>query len=147
MRRFRTFTAAGFSMLELIIAVFIVGILASVALPNWGRAVERSKVKDVQSTLSAAFEAERMHRLDDDAYGTLNELFINGYLSDPDAGNANADWNFASSNISATTFTITATRTGGGFNGNTVVVDQNYTSQLVAGYGNRIYNGNHTLRD
>ncbi|MBI3323519.1 MAG: prepilin-type N-terminal cleavage/methylation domain-containing protein [Candidatus Omnitrophica bacterium] len=139
---------AGFSLLELLITVLIVGILAALALPNFGKAVEKAKVKDVQSTLAAIAAAERVYRLDQGGFGTLANLTANNYASDPDAGNANTDWNFAVAGAGAA-FAATATRTGGAYNTNTVQVDQDYTGASVpaAPYNGRIYDGNHPLRD
>jgi len=54
--------SAGFTLVELLIAVAIVGILASVAIPGYQRYVERSLRADAQAGLNiAAGELERCY--------------------------------------------------------------------------------------
>ena len=138
--------AQGFSLLELLITVMIVGILATVALPNFTKSVEKAKVKDGQSTVAAIASAERIYRLDQGSFGTLGNLTANNYVSDPDAGNLNTDWNFGVA-AAANTFTATATRTGGGYNNQTVAATETFTGSPNALYGNKVYSGTHALRD
>ncbi|MDL0434068.1 type IV pilin protein, partial [Marinobacter sp. TBZ242] len=53
---------AGFTLLELIIAVAIIGILASIAVPSYQGYVERARVSDGQAGLmQAASEMERCY--------------------------------------------------------------------------------------
>lgn len=149
-RRLPGSSPGGFSLLELLITVLIVGILSALALPNFGKAVEKAKVKDAQTALASIAAAERVYRLDQGNYGTLADLTANRYVADPDAGNANADWNFVAAAAGAA-FAATATRTGGAYNANTIQVDQNFTGSPQ--YGGRIYDGGpppstpHPLRD
>ena len=131
-------------MMELLITVIIVAILAAVALPNFGKAIEKAKVKDAETALASIASAERVYRLDQSDFGNLADLTANNYVSDPDGGNQNVDWNFAVTGAGAA-FTATATRTGGGYNGNTIEVDEAYTGGAV--YGGKTYDGNHPLRD
>ncbi|MBI3322819.1 MAG: prepilin-type N-terminal cleavage/methylation domain-containing protein [Candidatus Omnitrophica bacterium] len=139
---------AGFTMLELLITVVIIGILAAIAAPNFTRAVEKAKVKDVQGILATIASAEKVYRLDHSTYTGMATLAANQYLADPDAGNQNTDWNFGIV-AAANTFTATATRTGGGSNGNTVIVNESFTGEDIAGapYSGNTYAGNHPLRD
>lgn len=130
----------GLTLLELVIGVIVLSILAAIAVPNFSRALERAKVQDAQETLVSLYEAQRLYRLDNDTYGELlNDLVNNGYATDPDPGNANPDWNFASSDIEADTFVVTATRTGGPNSGATLEVDENFKDQT--------FGGSHPLRD
>ena len=135
MRRF-----SGFTLMELLIVIVIVGILASVALPSFGKTIERTRVKDAQATLASVYSAERVYRLDQGGYGTLNDLIANRYVTNPNAGNA--DWTFTISDVSGSTsntFTATANRSTGGYSTNTVWVNQNFNGSC--------YNGNHPFRD
>ena len=132
----------GVTLVELILVVAIISILVSAALPSFIRASERARVRDVQATLTAIANAEKVYNLDEGRFGTDLDLYVNGhYLSDPDpaAGTTNVDWDFLIDDVTANTFTATAMRTGGGYNGNTVVVNQ--------GFDGTHYLGNHPLRD
>ncbi len=136
---------SGFTLLELIIGLVIVTILASLAIPSFSKAIEKTKVKDAQTTLSAIYSAEKIYRLDQGTYGplypTLNPpdgLVANRYISDPDPSNNNTNWDFGVVSA-ADTFTATATRTGGRYNNLTVTLDQNFNGSD--------YGGTHDLAD
>ena len=128
---------AGFTLLELLVVITIIGILAAVAVPGLGKTIERTRVRDAQAILASVYSAEQVYRLDQGSYGTLADLVSNRYVTDPSTGNA--DWGFASSSVAASTFTVTATRTGGGYNGNTVTVDESFNGTQ--------YGGTHPFRD
>ena len=133
----------GFTLLELMIGIIIVAILAGVAMPSFSKAIEKTKVKDAETVLSAISSAEKIYRLDDQnqQYGTLTTLIASNYIAAPDPGNNNADWDFDATSGAA--FTATATRTGGGgYDGKKIVIDQNFNGTNYNGAGS-----NHPLRD
>jgi type IV pilus assembly protein PilE len=138
--------------MELLVTVVIVGILAAVAIPNFSRSIERARVRDAQTALSAIVSTERIYRLDQGTFGTMADMTADNYIADPDAGNGNAEWDFAIAvGGNGATFTATATRTGGGaaFDNRTVVVNQAFTGDAIAGapYNGNIFGGNHPLHD
>lgn len=49
----------GFSLVELMVVVAIIGILATIAVPNFNRFTAKSKQAEVKSNLSALYGAER----------------------------------------------------------------------------------------
>lgn len=114
--------------------IVIISILASLALPNFSKASEKAHVRDAQTVLSTISSAEKIYTLDEGRFGTDTDLFVNNhYLTPPDAGNSNPDWNFTVTSPTATTFLATATRTGGGYDGNTLMVDQTFDGTTYAG--------------
>ncbi len=50
-------TKRGFTLIELLVVVLIVGILAAVAVPQYQRAVNKSRMTEVRSTLSSLRKA------------------------------------------------------------------------------------------
>lgn len=137
---------SGFTLLELMIGLVIVAILATLAIPNFSKAIEKTKVKEAQAVLSALYSAEKVYRLDQGSYGTLAQLVSGRYISDPDPSNNNADWNFAAVATGGgppfNSFSAVATRTGGGYDGQTIAVDQTFSGTNYAPSPNP-----HSLRD
>lgn len=143
----------GFTLLELLIGLVITAILASIAVPRFSNAIEKTKVKDAQSTLAAIYSSEKIYRLDQSSYGTLAQLVANNYISNPNAGNTT--WAFDAAGGTegiGTTFVAGAVRREGGYKGilkGLIAVDQDFSGQPIADspYNGRTYAGNHELRD
>lgn len=140
MKMRRAALRSGMTLIELLIGLVIVSILVSMALPSFAKTIERARVKDVQAVLSSIASAERIYRIDQGGFGTLANLVSNTYVSDPDPSNRNAEWNFASSDVTPGSFTLTASRTGGGqYDTKTVTVNQAFDGST--------YGGSHPLKD
>jgi prepilin-type N-terminal cleavage/methylation domain-containing protein len=60
----------GFTLIELLVVVLIIGILATIALPQYQKAVLKSKVSAVFPLLKAAVDAQERHMLATDSYAT-----------------------------------------------------------------------------
>ena len=108
----------GFTLVELIVVVIVIGILATVAIPQYLKATERAKGGKARNAMGLIASAENLRRADLDAYvacanGTL--IANLGDYVEMNAIAADADWDYAVV-AAATTFTITATRAAGGGN-------------------------------
>jgi type IV pilus assembly protein PilA len=73
---------AGFTLIELMIVVAIIGILAAIAIPNFIKFQARSKQSEAKTNLKAIFTAEKSWYGEHDTY---TDLSIAGY--NPERGN------------------------------------------------------------
>ena len=94
-------TQKGFTLIELMIAVVIIGILAGVALPAYQDYVTRGKLVEGSSALSDA-------RVKMEQFFQDNRTYVGG-----PAPAATTYFTYAASNLALTTYTITATGTLG----------------------------------
>ena len=63
----------GFTLIELLVVVLIIGVLASVAIPQYFKVVERSRVAEAYTTISAFKSAEEHYLAKQGVYSFLNE--------------------------------------------------------------------------
>lgn len=113
----------GFTLIEMMITVAIIGILASVALPAYQDYIRRTKVQEATSNLAA--ERVRMEQFFQD-----NRTYVGATLNTA----ATKYWNYALSNHTATTYTITAAPgSGSGMSGYQYTIDQNNARTSIAG--------------
>ncbi len=79
----------GFTLIELMIVVAIIGILAAIAIPNFIRFQARSKQSEAKSNLKALFSAQKSYFQEHDRYH--NEIRKIGFA--PERGNRYAYYN------------------------------------------------------
>ena len=73
----------GFTLIELMIVVAIIGILSAIAIPNFMKFQARSKQSEAKSNLKALFTAQRSYFQEKDKY--LAEISVLGFK--PERGN------------------------------------------------------------
>lgn len=95
----------GFTLIEVLIVVIILGILATISVPQFTKMVARSRTAEAYSTLGAIKTAQEIYRLENATYtATLTDLDVT--FPDGATGSTNFDYTAVAD---ADTYTITAT--------------------------------------
>ncbi|MCK5214726.1 MAG: prepilin-type N-terminal cleavage/methylation domain-containing protein [Candidatus Omnitrophica bacterium] len=132
---------SGFTLLEIIIVIIIVGVLASLALPRFFSMVEYSKSTEALAALSSVRQSiERCYLMNPQSYagcgdGGFGELDLEDPANSP---NAHFDYTIGTA---ANAYTITAKRNAGdgGDNVSLIVLTQELGTVVRSGTG--VYSG------
>ena len=82
-----------FTLIELLVVVLIIGILASVALPQYQKAVDKSRFSNLMAITKALADANEVYYLANGSYTTSFDDLAIGIPATSIAGNqANFDW-------------------------------------------------------
>lgn len=120
----------GFTLIELLIVVIVIAILATFAIPQYLKAVERSKVSKAAHHLGLIAQAAKMYRADMDEYPDVDdgEFGEGGPFEDYvelDELDADSDWDYTlTGDASGQNFTAEAERTGGPYDGETLELNE-----------------------
>ncbi|MEE8317716.1 MAG: type IV pilin protein [Candidatus Omnitrophota bacterium] len=106
----------GFTLVEVLIVVIIIGILAAIGIPQFASSIEKAKGGEARAGLGHVQTAEKIYYAENEVYtSTLGNL---------DITLTQRYWAFTISTPSAATYTATATRSGGARNGQTITMNQ-----------------------
>lgn len=124
---------AGFTLMEVLVVLIIIGILVGLSIPNYTKTRERAIDKEAQTVLSLVQAAERMYRLKAVEYypfsgveSNINNINTNLKLN---LASPSQRWNYSIQNT-ATGFTASAARIGGA---RTWQIDQDDTKASCSG--------------
>ncbi len=88
-------TSCGFTLIELLVVVLIIGILAAVALPQYQKAVTRSRLAKLKPIVRSLYEAQTRYFLENGTYGnriSALDIEIGRTPSDSDDRKRNFEW-------------------------------------------------------
>jgi prepilin-type N-terminal cleavage/methylation domain-containing protein len=120
----------GFTLIELIIVIIVIGILAAVAVPQYLTATERAQAGKARSNIGLIAQAEKIYRAEMDTYIIVANDAANATLGnfvELNAVDADTNWSYtvaAGGSGITTSFTVSATRTSGSNNGETLTLDE-----------------------
>lgn len=112
----------GFTLVELIIAVIIIGVLFSIAVPTYIKTVERSRAANAKTRLNFICDAEKIYNTDTTTYTTSFPplLLVNEGLVTDDGL-----WAYTLPSATTSLFTAQANRKSGKYTNYKILIDQN----------------------
>ena len=106
----------GFTLVEVLIVVIIIGILASIGLPQFAVSIEKAKGGEARAGLGHIQTGEKIYYAEKEYYTTN--------LADLDINLTQHFWSFVITTPTSTTFAATATRLGGVHKDQTIIMDE-----------------------
>lgn len=81
----------GFTLLELMVVVVIIGVLGALIVPNFMDRPNEARVSAAKTDISSLMQALKLYKLDNHRYPTT-EQGLNALVAKPAAGSSPANW-------------------------------------------------------
>jgi prepilin-type N-terminal cleavage/methylation domain-containing protein len=111
----KKYHSKGFTLVEVLIVVIIIGILASIGIPQFADSIEKAKGGEARAGMGHIQTGEKIYYAEKEIYTTN--------LSDLDINLTQHYWSFTIV-TAPNKFTVTATRLGGTHSGETITMDE-----------------------
>jgi len=99
----------GFSLIELLIVILIIGIIAAIAIPNYVESKKSAYNATTIASMRLIFSAETCYRASHPQYGDLNTLGTSGCMSDPLLATGHrSNYTYAMPTVTTDNFEVTA---------------------------------------
>jgi prepilin-type N-terminal cleavage/methylation domain-containing protein len=102
----------GFSLVELIIAVIVAGVLLSIGVPRFAQSLEQSRADVAGANLRSIWSAQRLYWLQNRTYAPDLNTLVAASLVDPSLPTATVPYTYSIAESSDSWFTATASRNG-----------------------------------
>jgi prepilin-type N-terminal cleavage/methylation domain-containing protein len=99
-----------FSLVELTVAIVVLGVLCSVGIPRFQQSLEQSRADIAGANLRAVWSAQRLYWLQNRAYAPDLNTLLSANLIDPSLTTLTAPYSYSVTSASESGFTATATR-------------------------------------
>jgi prepilin-type N-terminal cleavage/methylation domain-containing protein len=106
----------GFTLVEVLIVVIIIGILASIGIPQFAASIEKAKGGEARAGLGHIQTGEKVYYAESEYY--------TGNTADLDITLTQKFWTFSIATPTSVTYIATATRSGGTHSGQVITMDQ-----------------------
>jgi prepilin-type N-terminal cleavage/methylation domain-containing protein len=102
----------GYSLVEMIVAVIVAGVLLSMGVPKFAQSLEQSRADVAGANLRAIWSAQRLYWLQNRTYAPDLSTLLSANLIDPSLPTATTPFGYSIAGATDSWFTATATRSG-----------------------------------
>jgi type IV pilus assembly protein PilE len=103
---------AGYSLVEMLVAMIVTGVLVSIGVPRFQQSLEQSRANVAGANLRAIWATQRLYWLENRTYAPDLNTLLSANLIDPSLPTAAVPYSYTVANASDSWFTATATRSG-----------------------------------
>ena len=102
----------GYTLVEMLVALIVTGVLLSMGVPKFQQSLEQSRADVAGANLRSIWAAQRLYWLENRTYAPDLPTLLAANLIDPSLSTATAPYAYSIANASDSWFTATATRSG-----------------------------------